>query len=185
MLLLSVIICKTILWVPNWELHSCGSVVGFLAGEKKQAVLKVPILKCCLNQLHDPNYHRSLLIMSYQTGFGELPQCFFFFLAVVSVFFYIWVIWRNLFTFHIKLFLPQLGFHSPSSACLFLYPADSSLLISDFEPQQASAEAGEEDEFDPIPVTGRKNSQGESFSFILHKEAQVVLSGMSFKIKDR
>ncbi|XP_036972691.1 AP2-associated protein kinase 1-like isoform X1 [Acanthopagrus latus] len=37
--------------------------------------------------------------------------------------------------------------------------ADSSLLISDFEPQQASAEAGEEDDFDPIPVTGRKNSQ--------------------------
>ncbi|KAM9735616.1 AP2-associated protein kinase 1 isoform 1-T2 [Menidia menidia] len=37
---------------------------------------------------------------------------------------------------------------------------DSSLLISDFEPQQASAEAAtEEDEFDPIPVTGRKNSQ--------------------------
>lgn len=43
-----------------------------------------------------------------------------------------------------------------------LSPADSSLLISDFEPQQASAEAGTEDEFDPIPVTGRKNSQGES-----------------------
>uniref|UniRef100_A0A671WB61 non-specific serine/threonine protein kinase n=1 Tax=Sparus aurata TaxID=8175 RepID=A0A671WB61_SPAAU len=61
--------------------------------------------------------------------------------------------------------------------------ADSSLLISDFEPQQASAEAGEEDEFDPIPVTGRKNSQGESFSFILHKEAQVVLSGMSLRLK--
>ncbi|XP_044029574.1 AP2-associated protein kinase 1-like isoform X2 [Siniperca chuatsi] len=37
--------------------------------------------------------------------------------------------------------------------------ADSSLLISDFEPQQASAEASTEDEFDPIPVTGRKNSQ--------------------------
>ncbi|XP_049908712.1 AP2-associated protein kinase 1-like isoform X1 [Epinephelus moara] len=37
--------------------------------------------------------------------------------------------------------------------------ADSSLLISDFEPQQAAAEAGTEDEFDPIPVTGRKNSQ--------------------------
>ncbi|XP_051267833.1 AP2-associated protein kinase 1 isoform X3 [Dicentrarchus labrax] len=37
--------------------------------------------------------------------------------------------------------------------------ADSSLLISDFEPQQATAEAGTEDEFDPIPVTGRKNSQ--------------------------
>uniref|UniRef100_UPI0037E95162 AP2-associated protein kinase 1-like isoform X2 n=1 Tax=Semicossyphus pulcher TaxID=241346 RepID=UPI0037E95162 len=37
--------------------------------------------------------------------------------------------------------------------------ADSSLLISDFEPQQAAAEVGEEDEFDPIPVTGRKNSQ--------------------------
>ncbi|TKS84516.1 AP2-associated protein kinase 1 [Collichthys lucidus] len=40
--------------------------------------------------------------------------------------------------------------------------ADSSLLISDFEPQQASADVGTEDEFDPIPVTGRKNSQGES-----------------------
>ncbi|XP_041666108.1 AP2-associated protein kinase 1-like isoform X2 [Cheilinus undulatus] len=38
-------------------------------------------------------------------------------------------------------------------------PKDSSLLISDFEPQQATVEAGEEDEFDPIPVTGRKNSQ--------------------------
>ncbi|XP_061656627.1 AP2-associated protein kinase 1-like isoform X2 [Syngnathoides biaculeatus] len=38
--------------------------------------------------------------------------------------------------------------------------SDSSLLISDFEPQQTSAEAAtEEDEFDPIPVTGRKNSQ--------------------------
>ncbi|XP_069003272.1 AP2-associated protein kinase 1-like [Embiotoca jacksoni] len=37
--------------------------------------------------------------------------------------------------------------------------ADSSLLISDFECQQAGAEAGTEDEFDPIPVTGRKNSQ--------------------------
>ncbi|XP_067339740.1 AP2-associated protein kinase 1 isoform X2 [Channa argus] len=37
--------------------------------------------------------------------------------------------------------------------------ADSSLLISDFEPQQTSKEAGTEDEFDPIPVTGRKNSQ--------------------------
>ncbi|XP_035847652.1 AP2-associated protein kinase 1-like isoform X3 [Sander lucioperca] len=37
--------------------------------------------------------------------------------------------------------------------------ADSSLLISDFEPQQATTEAGTEDEFDPIPVTGRKNSQ--------------------------
>ncbi|KAM4527449.1 AP2-associated protein kinase 1-like isoform 1-T1 [Odontesthes bonariensis] len=36
---------------------------------------------------------------------------------------------------------------------------DSSLLISDFEPQQASAEVATEDEFDPIPVTGRKNSQ--------------------------
>ncbi|KAG8010675.1 AP2-associated protein kinase 1 [Nibea albiflora] len=40
--------------------------------------------------------------------------------------------------------------------------ADSSLLISDFEPQQAGADVGTEDEFDPIPVTGRKNSQGES-----------------------
>ncbi|XP_019738357.1 AP2-associated protein kinase 1-like isoform X1 [Hippocampus comes] len=37
--------------------------------------------------------------------------------------------------------------------------SDSSLLISDFEPQQSSAEAATEDEFDPIPVTGRKNSQ--------------------------
>ncbi|XP_034457740.1 AP2-associated protein kinase 1-like isoform X1 [Hippoglossus hippoglossus] len=37
--------------------------------------------------------------------------------------------------------------------------ADSSLLISDFEPQQASGEVGTEDEFDPIPVIGRKNSQ--------------------------
>ncbi|XP_028318425.1 AP2-associated protein kinase 1-like isoform X2 [Gouania willdenowi] len=37
--------------------------------------------------------------------------------------------------------------------------ADSSLLISDFESQAAGAEAVEEDEFDPIPVTGRKNSQ--------------------------
>ncbi|XP_030006307.1 AP2-associated protein kinase 1-like isoform X2 [Sphaeramia orbicularis] len=36
---------------------------------------------------------------------------------------------------------------------------DSPLLISDFELHQASAEAGTEDEFDPIPVTGRKNSQ--------------------------
>uniref|UniRef100_A0A8C7YAA5 non-specific serine/threonine protein kinase n=1 Tax=Oryzias sinensis TaxID=183150 RepID=A0A8C7YAA5_9TELE len=37
--------------------------------------------------------------------------------------------------------------------------ADSSLLILDFESQQTSAEAPTEDEFDPIPVTGRKNSQ--------------------------
>nr|XP_019938064.1 PREDICTED: AP2-associated protein kinase 1 isoform X1 [Paralichthys olivaceus] len=37
--------------------------------------------------------------------------------------------------------------------------ADSSLLISDFEPQQVSGDVGTEDEFDPIPVTGRKNSQ--------------------------
>ncbi|XP_033951390.1 AP2-associated protein kinase 1-like isoform X2 [Pseudochaenichthys georgianus] len=39
--------------------------------------------------------------------------------------------------------------------------ADSSLLISDFELQPAPAEdqEDEEDEFDPIPVTGRKNSQ--------------------------
>ncbi|TNN73792.1 AP2-associated protein kinase 1 [Liparis tanakae] len=37
--------------------------------------------------------------------------------------------------------------------------ADSSLLISDFEPLQAAAEGDAEDEFDPIPVTGRKNSQ--------------------------
>lgn len=41
---------------------------------------------------------------------------------------------------------------------------DSNLLISDFEPPpsaetETEAEAGEEDEFDPIPVTGRKNSQ--------------------------
>ncbi|XP_055009880.1 AP2-associated protein kinase 1-like isoform X2 [Boleophthalmus pectinirostris] len=36
---------------------------------------------------------------------------------------------------------------------------DSDLLISDFEPPPTSADAGEEDEFDPIPVTGRKNSQ--------------------------
>uniref|UniRef100_A0A087YPC5 non-specific serine/threonine protein kinase n=1 Tax=Poecilia formosa TaxID=48698 RepID=A0A087YPC5_POEFO len=37
--------------------------------------------------------------------------------------------------------------------------SDSSLLISDFEAQAASAEAATEDDFDPIPVTGRKNSQ--------------------------
>ncbi|XP_029940032.1 AP2-associated protein kinase 1 isoform X2 [Salarias fasciatus] len=40
--------------------------------------------------------------------------------------------------------------------------ADSSLLISDFESQPAGTEEGTEDEFDPIPVTGRKNSQGGS-----------------------
>uniref|UniRef100_A0A8D3C9M8 non-specific serine/threonine protein kinase n=1 Tax=Scophthalmus maximus TaxID=52904 RepID=A0A8D3C9M8_SCOMX len=52
-------------------------------------------------------------------------------------------------------------FHSVSSNTHFLLsPADSSLLISDFEPQQAGGEAETEDEFDPIPVTGRKNSQG-------------------------
>ncbi|XP_034047441.1 AP2-associated protein kinase 1 isoform X2 [Thalassophryne amazonica] len=39
--------------------------------------------------------------------------------------------------------------------------ADSSLLISDFEPHQTCAEAGTEDEFDPIPVTGRKNSSSQ------------------------
>lgn len=60
-----------------------------------------------------------------------------------------------------------LSFHSYShilshqQATFLLFSADSSLLISDFEPQQASAEAGTEDEFDPIPVTGRKNSQGK------------------------
>lgn len=48
--------------------------------------------------------------------------------------------------------------------CIISSPADSSLLISDFEPQQAGAEVGTEDEFDPIPVTGRKNSQGESLN---------------------
>ncbi|KAM9820079.1 AP2-associated protein kinase 1 [Neosynchiropus ocellatus] len=37
--------------------------------------------------------------------------------------------------------------------------ADSSLLISDFESQQHGQEETTEDEFDPIPVTGRKNSQ--------------------------
>ncbi|KAM4720047.1 LOW QUALITY PROTEIN: AP2-associated protein kinase 1-like [Anableps anableps] len=36
---------------------------------------------------------------------------------------------------------------------------DSSLLISDFEAQPTTAEAATEDDFDPIPVTGRKNSQ--------------------------
>lgn len=50
---------------------------------------------------------------------------------------------------------------------LSLSCADSSLLISEFEPQPVSAEAGTEDEFDPIPVTGRKNSQGESLNFPL------------------
>ncbi|XP_074545813.1 AP2-associated protein kinase 1-like isoform X2 [Halichoeres trimaculatus] len=52
--------------------------------------------------------------------------------------------------------------------------ADSSLLISDLEPQQAAAEAGEEDEFDPIPVTGRKNSQDQQreLSSSLQKAAQ-------------
>uniref|UniRef100_A0A665VQR9 non-specific serine/threonine protein kinase n=1 Tax=Echeneis naucrates TaxID=173247 RepID=A0A665VQR9_ECHNA len=44
----------------------------------------------------------------------------------------------------------------------FFFLPDSSLLITDFEPQQGSGEAGTEDEFDPIPVTGRKNSQGKS-----------------------
>ncbi|XP_029920611.1 AP2-associated protein kinase 1 [Myripristis murdjan] len=39
--------------------------------------------------------------------------------------------------------------------------ADSSLLISDFEPLQSTAEAGTEDEFDPIPVTGQKNSASQ------------------------
>uniref|UniRef100_UPI0037E77A3A AP2-associated protein kinase 1-like isoform X1 n=1 Tax=Semicossyphus pulcher TaxID=241346 RepID=UPI0037E77A3A len=48
--------------------------------------------------------------------------------------------------------------------------ADSSLLISDFEPQQAAAEVGEEDEFDPIPVTGRKNSQDQQRE--LHSNTQ-------------
>ncbi|XP_061886932.1 AP2-associated protein kinase 1-like isoform X4 [Entelurus aequoreus] len=39
---------------------------------------------------------------------------------------------------------------------------DSSLLICDFEPPQpANPEAATEDEFDPIPVTGRKNSQDQ------------------------
>ncbi|XP_061590207.1 AP2-associated protein kinase 1 isoform X2 [Cololabis saira] len=37
--------------------------------------------------------------------------------------------------------------------------ADSFLLISDFESQPATTDAVTEDEFDPIPVTGRKNSQ--------------------------
>ncbi|KAG7512125.1 AP2-associated protein kinase 1-like isoform X1 [Solea senegalensis] len=47
----------------------------------------------------------------------------------------------------------------------------SSCLISDLEPQQASGEAGtEDDEFDPIPVTGRKNSQ--DLQRALHSNAQ-------------
>ncbi|XP_056146415.1 AP2-associated protein kinase 1-like [Lampris incognitus] len=41
------------------------------------------------------------------------------------------------------------------------HKAVSSLLVSDLEPQQSSAEAGAEDEFDPIPVTGRKNSSSQ------------------------
>lgn len=57
-------------------------------------------------------------------------------------------------------FLPVLFYYF--SFCVSA--ADSTLLISDFEPQHASAEVGTEDEFDPIPVTGRKNSQGESLS---------------------
>uniref|UniRef100_A0A8D2ZFT5 non-specific serine/threonine protein kinase n=1 Tax=Scophthalmus maximus TaxID=52904 RepID=A0A8D2ZFT5_SCOMX len=78
-------------------------------------------------------------------------------------------------------------FHSVSSNTHFLLsPADSSLLISDFEPQQAGGEAETEDEFDPIPVTGRKNSQGKSLqplqgssgggsSTVMHCEAPGLL----------
>lgn len=55
--------------------------------------------------------------------------------------------------------------------------ADSTLLISDFEPQHASAEVGTEDEFDPIPVTGRKNSQGESPSCLLVDRRVRVITG--------
>lgn len=44
--------------------------------------------------------------------------------------------------------------------------ADSSLLISDLELQPAAGDVGtEDDEFDPIPVTGRKNSQGRFYLF--------------------
>jgi AP2-associated kinase len=39
--------------------------------------------------------------------------------------------------------------------------ADASLLISELDPQQTSAEPSTEDEFDPIPVTGRKNSASQ------------------------
>lgn len=59
---------------------------------------------------------------------------------------------------------------------LILPSPDSSLLISDFEPQPASAEAGTEDEFDPIPVTGRKNSQGKSLSSTgKHRWVKIIL----------
>ncbi|KAM3874300.1 AP2-associated protein kinase 1-like [Diretmus argenteus] len=62
------------------------------------------------------------------------------------------------------------------------YLADSSLLISDFEPQQISADAATEDEFDPIPVTGRKNSasqdlQREPDSCCLLQAAGTAASG--------
>lgn len=60
--------------------------------------------------------------------------------------------------------LPYLSFGVWVLPSFLLSPAESSFLISDFEPQQASAEVGTEDEFDPIPVTGRKNSQGESLT---------------------
>ncbi|XP_033832008.1 AP2-associated protein kinase 1 isoform X2 [Periophthalmus magnuspinnatus] len=53
--------------------------------------------------------------------------------------------------------------------------ADSDLLISDLDPPPASAEAGEEDEFDPIPVTGRKNSQD------LQAEVNILLPVQSQK----
>uniref|UniRef100_A0A3B4YBG8 non-specific serine/threonine protein kinase n=1 Tax=Seriola lalandi dorsalis TaxID=1841481 RepID=A0A3B4YBG8_SERLL len=68
-----------------------------------------------------------------------------------------------------KFFLKHLGFQMVTSNThffFFLFFADSSLLISDFEPQQASGEGGTEDEFDPIPVTGRKNSQGKSVQYL-------------------
>lgn len=46
---------------------------------------------------------------------------------------------------------------------------DSSLLISDLDTQPTSAEAATEDDFDPIPVTGRKNSQDLQGELISNK----------------
>lgn len=54
----------------------------------------------------------------------------------------------------------------------FVSRADSTLLISDFEPLPASAEVGTEDEFDPIPVTGRKNSQGEPLNCLCRQTSR-------------
>lgn len=66
---------------------------------------------------------------------------------------------------------------------LYLSSSDSSLLISDFEAQPASPEVATEDDFDPIPVTGQKNSQGTPLKFFILRKPYVA--EVIFEIKHK